>query len=187
MGHVQRLMGLCLLGLTLATGDPAAADWRRVQGGIRLDGPLDDAFHGAFLQSIWSAALNEARGHAIGIWLNSTGSTLDEALRVAQVIRDLQDQGVRVATLVSGNGHCDLPCLLIFAVGQERYVEEGARIHIDLDAMLKQNPTLMEGPLVSILAEADAQFAALVLSQSSRALSGIELATSFPEFTRHLQ
>ncbi len=189
MGLFRRVFGLGMLGCLVALADPAAADWRRVQGGLRLDGPLDGAFHGAFLHSFWSAALSEKRGQPIGIWLNSSGGTLEEALRVGQVIRDLQADGTRIATLVAGNGHCDLPCLVIFALGQERYVEDGARIHIDLPAMLKENPELMNGPLVSILAEADAQFAAAVLSfdNDRQALSGTELAANFPEFTRRLQ
>ncbi|MBT8155231.1 hypothetical protein KMP13_15425 [Epibacterium ulvae] len=186
---LRRVFGLGMLGFLVVLGDPAAADWRRVQGGLRLDGPLDEAFHGAFLHSFWSAALSEKRGQPIGIWLNSSGGTLDEALRVGQVIRDLQADGTRIATLVAGNGHCDLPCLVIFALGQERYVEDGARIRIDLAAQLKENPELMTGPLVSILAEADAQFAAAVLSQDAdrQALSGTELATDFPQFTRRLR
>ncbi len=165
---------------------PVAADWRRVQGGIRLSGPMVEVHHGMFLHSFWQAALSENKNGPIGIWLDSSGGSLGEALRVGDVIRELQSQGTRFATLVPYNGTCDLACLAVFSLGDERYIEAGARIDIDLERALAADPGLLDGPLVSILADADAQFAASIMSSEIQNLSAIELAANFPEFTTHL-
>lgn len=183
-----RYLGLVLLAGMMSVATPATAEWRRVQGGLRLDGPLDKVHHGAFQHFLWTALLSEDRGQPIGIWLNSAGGSLEEALQVVEVIQELQGAGTRVATLVAQNGECDLPCVLVFALGQERYVEDGARFILDLDRLLAEEPDVLQGPLVSILAGADAQFAATVLSaQERQALTGTELAANYPEFTRRLR
>ena len=99
----------------------ALADWHRVPGGLRLSGEIHEDGHTGFLAAFWAAALEEPRHAPIGVWLASDGGDEVAAFRMASVLAEAQETGVRIATVVPRGHACSGACNILFSVGNERF------------------------------------------------------------------
>lgn len=99
----------------------ALADWHRVPGGLRLSGAIHEDGHTGFLVAFWAAALEEPRHVPIGLWLASDGGDEAAAFRLARVLAEAQETGLRIATVVPRGHACSGACNILFSVGDERF------------------------------------------------------------------
>ena len=121
-------LALCLVpGLSFA-------EWERTPGGLRLSGEIHEDGRTGFLVAFWAAALEEPRHAPIGLWLASDGGDEAEAFRLATVLAEAQETGVRIATVVPEGHRCSGACNILFSVGDERFrVEPGSDLLVTSD------------------------------------------------------
>ena len=123
--HPKRsfILPACVLAFSLLPG-LAFADWHRVPGGLRLSGEIHEDGRTGFLAAFWAAALEEPRHAPIGLWLASDGGDEAEAFRIATVLAEAQETGIRIATVVPNGHRCRGACNILFSLGDERFRTE---------------------------------------------------------------
>jgi hypothetical protein len=124
----NRWLWLCLLGSFLSASPAAAMMFLTHQLGEREYlieglGTLIDGDGRRLNSSV--RAIEDKGGHIVGLTVNSPGGLLQEAGRMADIIRI---KNLRV--IVRNDARCLSACFLVFAAGRERAVEPDAVIGV---------------------------------------------------------